>query len=67
MHNYVPIRNTPSKGEKEPLLNISTRINTSSQQTLDDLVLQCKKLDKINVVPPTIVKKTTTTSTTRQR
>ena len=55
MHNYIPIKNTPSKGEKEPLLNISTRINTSSQQTLDDLVPQYRKLDKISVVSPPLV------------
>ena len=53
----IPIRNTTSKGDKTPLINTSTRVSTSSQQTLDNLVLQYKKLDKINVVPKPIVNK----------
>ena len=52
----IHIRKTTSKGEKESLINTSTRISTSSQQTLDNLVLQYKKLDKINAVPKPIVK-----------
>ena len=54
----VPINKTTSKGGGEtPLANTSTRINTSSQQTLDDLVLQYRKLNKISVVSPPIGKK----------
>ena len=53
----ISIRNTTySKGKNAPLINTSTRISTSSQQILDDLVLQYKKLDKINAVPKPIVK-----------
>ena len=53
----ISIKNTTFKGGKTPLANTSTRINTSYQQYLDDLVLQYRKLDKISVVPPPIVKK----------
>ena len=53
----IHIRNTTSKGEKARLITTSTSISKSSQQTLDALVLQYKKLDKMNAVPKPIVKK----------
>ena len=53
----IPITNITSNGERTPLANTSTRIDTSSQQTLDDLVLQYRKLDKMNAVSPLMVKK----------
>lgn len=50
----VALWNTTSKDEKLPSVNTSTHINKSSQQNLDNLLLQYNIVDTISTVLPTI-------------